>query len=490
MKKFYEKYKILVCAVVLVCCMLGSAMVGLQYFQEEFLALKIAVKDMIYGSEVVVAEVTTEVGTTEEEEIVSDWRSLTINGQDAYIDVTAADMSWHNVCTMTTDFSNTFVFNEFADFDIWIDGEQVEADGEAEVTLEKLATYIGIPLKLVNKETGEELNYYIRTLNSGYNVGVADISENVEEGYYYFTQGDTIYKMDTNGDIVYYLGTTGDAHDFKAYMIDGEVYYTYLQAATECSDEHMTGVGYYRCRAVVMNANYEIIDEMIYMVETDGVPANHSLENHEFNMLDLGHYMTTSYVATNVDNIPTDVDDDGCAYVVACVAQEIIDGELVFEWNSTDHPELYAYSVENCDYDSEDVQDYIHINSLDIDPADDNVVMSFRNIDAILKVDRETSEIIWVLGGLGDQFGLTTEQLFARQHFAKYYDGVLTFYDNGNDKEQTRVVEIILDEENMTVVDYQYHQIDGKYTWYMGSSQCLDYSTSRYLMGWGGNQFI
>ena len=41
---------------------------------------------------------------------------------------------------------------------------------------------------------------------------------------------------------------------------------------------------------------------------------------------------------------------------------------------------------------------------------------SFRNIDSILKIERGTGKILWILGGKGDHFGLTEEQKFSRQH--------------------------------------------------------------------------
>lgn len=59
------------------------------------------------------------------------------------------------------------------------------------------------------------------------------------------------------------------------------------------------------------------------------------------------------------------------------------------------------------------------------------MIASFRNLDEVLKIDRQTGEILWTLGGLGDDFGLTEEQLFSRQHYAKLTDtGTLLLFDN------------------------------------------------------------
>ncbi|MFI3173467.1 MAG: aryl-sulfate sulfotransferase, partial [Eubacteriales bacterium] len=253
------------------------------------------------------------------------------------------------------------------------------------------------------------------------------------------------------------------------------------------TDEKLTDVAVTQSRAVIMNANYEVIDEIDYLATGEGITEYHSIESHDFVMLGLNHYLICGYVGANVTNIPTEVDDDGSAYVTACIVQEVIDGELIFQWDSTDFPELYGYSTECNDYDADTPQDYAHLNSVDIDPVDGNIIMSFRQLDALLKVDRETGDIIWILGGIGDQFGLTDEQLFSHQHHAKFSDdGILTFYDNGNAYEQTRVVQVILDEENMTISEYIAYGTERKYTWYMGSAMCLDQDAGLYLMGWGG----
>ena len=38
--------------------------------------------------------------------------------------------------------------------------------------------------------------------------------------------------------------------------------------------------------------------------------------------------------------------------VAVCIFQEVKDGECIFEWDSTDYPELYAISREGNDYNN------------------------------------------------------------------------------------------------------------------------------------------
>ena len=95
--------------------------------------------------------------------------------------------------------------------------------------------------------------------------------------------------------------------------------------------------------------------------------------------------------------------------------------------------------------------DYVHVNSVDIDPADGNFVVSMRHQYSVFKFDRKTGEIIWTLSGLNDDFGLKPDEKFIGQHYA-YYEkedvagntSTLTVFDNHTNfgKNFTRMAEI------------------------------------------------
>ncbi|MFI3173466.1 MAG: arylsulfotransferase family protein [Eubacteriales bacterium] len=433
-----------------------------------------------FATFVFAAEGTTTYAT--EAEVVTDVRIIQVNGLDVSIDLEYANQTWYSIRSLTTEFPNTFTMTNLAEYDIYLNGELVENDATVEITLEQLAPNIGIEFRLIDKVTGEEKHYFIRTLHAAFDLTVGDTSEDLVDGYYYFTQGNMMYKMDTAGNVVYYKRGNLQFTDFKPYEIDGELYYSYLEDVDPSNYLEATG----ESQAVIMNANYEIVDTIPYLSTANGIAENQPLSSYDFIMLDLGHYIITGNMNTNVNNIPTDVDDDSSAYVTATVIQEIKDNELLFQWISTDYPEFYGLSVEGNDYASEEAQNYLHFNSIDIDPSDDNFVVSFCNLDSVVKIDRETGEPLWILGGLGDEFSLTDEQLFSRQHYAKFSDeGVLTLYDNGTANVQTRALQIVLDEDRKTVIDYVDYSILYKYTESMGSASCINSDEEIYLMGWG-----
>ncbi len=488
MKAFFKKYKTACKITLLITGFLATfvlgGMIGIQYFYEDFLALKSWVQDAInwQASTEVQAQADEETADAQDFVEVQALQAgvMSVNGTELFFDFTATSHTWYDVGQMSTLIENTFAFGDFSDYDIWLEGQAVESNSEVSISLEQLGVAIGVELKFVHKETGDVYYYYVRTLHSTYDSYVS--GEGTGDGYYYYTQNGTIYKMDMSGNIVFYKEANSVARDFKAYEFDGEIYYTYIESAAVIEEG-----SYSQMSAVVMNANYEEIDRVDYMLTDEGLFDNQHLEGHDFVMLGVGHYLVSSYVSRMVDNIPTDVESDGASFVIASVIQEIKDGELIFQWDSTEHEELYAISIYNGGYDADDeVIDYVHFNSFEIDPKDGNIILSFRHLNSIIKIDRESGEIIWILGGTGDEFGLTDDQLFSYQHFAKFYDDdTIVFYDNGNANEATRVIEIVLDEENKTVVSFKEYAVEGTFSTAMGSAMRLDDETDLFLVGWG-----
>ena len=74
--------------------------------------------------------------------------------------------------------------------------------------------------------------------------------------------------------------------------------------------------------------------------------------------------------------------------------------------------------------------DYAHTNSVNLD-TDGDFLMSARNTWTIYKIDRETGNIRWRLGGKNSTFRLPPAARFAWQHDAhRRSDGAITVFDN------------------------------------------------------------
>ena len=426
--------------------------------------------------------------------------TINVNGEPITIDLTAPGSSY-DCFTLNTEFETTISTEDTA-HEILVN-DQAMADGTFGIQLDSIAADSRITL------TVDEKPYYLRTLPEDF-PELTPQGEGAQSGYYYTTMGNYVVKFDTKGQVVFYRNANAtNAGPFRRNEVDGEIIYSYLEAQDPSPHVALTGIGYRTTKLVMLNEQYEKIEEVPYMAATEKVPENYPLENHDYLILGKDHYILTTYVGKRVTNIPSTVEgSEYGANVVACIFQEVKDGECIFEWDSTDHPELYAASREAGDYtnNSRVWSDYVHFNAIVIDPKDNNFVCSYRDLDSILKIDRETGEILWTLGGDGDDFDLTEEQQFHRQHnITITEDGSYLMFDNGcltnilgypvQSAEETaegqanqysRAVKFVLDEENMEVTDFQEYEMENFYSSSMGSAQIIDDSTDTVLMGWGG----
>src|SRR4029078_9122146 len=73
---------------------------------------------------------------------------------------------------------------------------------------------------------------------------------------------------------------------------------------------------------------------------------------------------------------------------------------LIFEWRSVDYVEEEEAQHMN---GLSSLLDYVHTNSIELD-TDGNIIVSNRNIDQVNKIDVNTGEFIWRLGGLKNEF--------------------------------------------------------------------------------------
>lgn len=356
---------------------------------------------------------------------------------------------------------------------------------------------------------------------------------NPEAGFYYLTLNQYAIKMNQDGKIIYWR-TTGDptlnCFDFKATKVNDRLYYSVLvpfEAEYIQERGYLEGVYYTPVRAIVMDIDYRVIDTVDSVQPHPQSLKEEFLDMHDFVILGENHYLTLSYVGQRVHNIPKELDPSPFGTeVAAAVICEVKDGKTVWAWNSTDHPGLYALSVEGNDYAHQEMRwaDYAHINSVAVDHSDNNLIASFRNLDAVLKINRTSGAIEWILGGSHDQFGLTEEQKFHRQHTAFLTDeGTITIFNNGNRNplmfaqtfgaqesggldedealpvnegqsfeqeplnELSSVVEVKLNEKKRQLVSYNSYSVNARFSGTMGSVQKLTPGRPHYVMGWGGS---
>jgi arylsulfate sulfotransferase len=135
--------------------------------------------------------------------------------------------------------------------------------------------------------------------------------------------------------------------------------------------------------------------------------------------------------------------------------------------------------------------DFDHPNSVALD-LDGNYVVSWRDLDAITKINATTGAIMWTfaspLSALTSDFTIVGDPLngFSAQHSVRVLDnGNLLVFDNGtrHSPRATRVVEYQLDQTAHTAtMVWQFSHVPPIYTQFTGSAQRLQNGNT--FIGW------
>ena len=138
------------------------------------------------------------------------------------------------------------------------------------------------------------------------------------------------------------------------------------------------------------------------------------------------------------------------ARVMGTVVQHVGgDGALRFEWSPFDH--FLITDLEPAARTGEAVN-WTHGNALDLD-ADGNLLVSFRSLGEITKIDASTGSILWRMGGRRNEFTFVDTPLpaFSRQHGlrASPSQGLLIL-DNLGSAAESRAERYTLDERART----------------------------------------
>jgi hypothetical protein len=111
---------------------------------------------------------------------------------------------------------------------------------------------------------------------------------------------------------------------------------------------------------------------------------------------------------------------------------DIKTGQKVFEWRARDHvtpDESYAPLPQG--ESAHLPYDYFHANSVGL-AADGNIIASSRHTCTTYKIDNETGQVIWRLGGKKSSFTIDEKAKFGWQHdFRQRRDGTYSVFDNG-----------------------------------------------------------
>ena len=232
-----------------------------------------------------------------------------------------------------------------------------------------------------------------------------------------------------------------------------------------------------------MNDHYEIVDSF-------ATGNGYETDLHELQVLPNGHSLLMAYNTQEIDMSTIVAGGDTAALVIGLIVQELDSSkDVVFQWRSWDHFQITDGDISPLVDLTAHVIDYVHGNAIDMD-LDGNILISSRHLSEITKIDRNTGDIIWRLGGKNNQFTFVNDNRgFSHQHYVRRRpNGNLSIFDNGNflSPEYSRAIEYQIDEQSFTAtLVYEYRNNPDVYASFMGDVQMLP-SGGR-MVTWAGN---
>jgi hypothetical protein len=218
----------------------------------------------------------------------------------------------------------------------------------------------------------------------------------------------------------------------------------------------------------VLNSDYQEIDSW--------AAVGYLTDLHDLQLLPNGHALLLVYREFTYDMSLIVPGGSPTATVISCVVQEIApDKSLAWQWDTWDYLPI---TQTNRSLTANRI-DYAHCNAVEQDD-DGNILLSSRTLDEITKINRQTSQIIWRLGGQGNEFTFTNDAGFELQHDIRRLDnGNITIFDNGPaSRGYSRAVEYEIDEVNKVIT--KTWEFQGPFASCCGNAQRLP----------GGNTFI
>jgi len=147
--------------------------------------------------------------------------------------------------------------------------------------------------------------------------------------------------------------------------------------------------------------------------------------------------------------------------------------------------------------------DFVHLNSIELDG--NAVIVSSRNLDAVHKINIDTGEIVWRIGGnyntkkdlkIKSEFGLNKQvnslgkftNIISSQHDVRLHPSrIISIFDNGTYANRNpRIIELRIDEKNLEA-----EVISSYASTFQDKSNCCGSARklpdNKWLVSWGGD---
>ena len=287
-----------------------------------------------------------------------------------------------------------------------------------------------------------------------------------------------------DGTPVWWQRTTNEAIDLKllanGYLHSGNFYHTLS----------WTGGG---------DVDHRILDGGYNLKEIITTGNGYLPESHDIEVLPNGNVLLLSYYQSYMD-LSTIVSGAYPNALVAGATLQELDGQrnVVWQWRSWDHYAFQSYYgpvLGQMAAARNPVIDSFHLNSVTMD-TDGNLLISNFMVD-VQKINRQTGEVMWRLGGWGNQFSFVGENpLQALAHFSchavnRLPNGHILLFCNADQlaTRSSKIYEYALDEvHKVATLVWSYTPTTPWYSWHAGNAQRLPNGNT--FIGWGGGGVV
>ena len=225
------------------------------------------------------------------------------------------------------------------------------------------------------------------------------------------------------------------------------------------------------------------------MVEIDSIQCTEGLTDyHDMVITDNNTYILQSYNDEVFDLSSIGGSEFQVVSSILRIQEFDLNHNLIFDWIASDHLNIYDYENNLFIGNIPGQIEWMHGNSIEVD-YDNNLIISNRKSSEIIKIDRETGSVIWIMGGPTNEFIILNDSLngVSWQHnVSRLENGNILVFDNGNyhTPHTSRAVEYQIDEENkIATLVWEYQNPYDYKSKAMGSAQRLPNGNT--LINWG-----
>ena len=253
--------------------------------------------------------------------------------------------------------------------------------------------------------------------------------------------------------------------------------------------DEASGVYQYMAFNGPLEAYYTVMDSGFSVLDTFVTVGNVRPDNHDFHITEDNTYLVAGLSDSIMDlsaYLFNFTPGSATTRAIGFAIQEFDeDHNLLFQWKSNDHINPgatfggYGYNPMGFNY--------CHGNSIEED-TDGHLLVSFRHLNAVYKIHRQTGEVLWSLGGTASSFTFANDAGFSAQHDARRLpNGNISIFDNANQAappQISRAVEYSLDTVNWVATKVWEHKYTpGFFASAMGGHQTT--ADRRHLVNYG-----